>query len=213
MARLPASQAIPYYCQWESAGAAARIIAGELDLAQDPLWANSGAASRQEYAEWANHICGMACLKMLLAARTGVVHPTLELARSALEFGAYVIKDGSIHGMIYAPFVEMAMSRFGIAAEVVTGVVAQDLVQILKPGSMFLASVHPSIRWGKPPPPKKGGHLVLITDISVEGVTFHNPSGHDVGSQENVALPLAAFSEFFAGRGVHVHPPLSTAPT
>jgi hypothetical protein len=197
---------IPYYCQWESADAASRIIAKELSLVEDPLWRNSGATSQQEYAEWANHICGMACLKMILAARTGIVHPTIELAKCGLEFGAYVVREGTIHGMIYAPFVEMLKSRFGIAAEVVTDITAEDLPRIWAPGSLFLASVHPSIRWQRPPPPSRGGHLVLITNVLAENLTFHNPSGHDPRSQKNATLPLNLFAEFFAGRGVHVKP-------
>jgi hypothetical protein len=193
---------IPYYAQWESRDLAARIIAREVALADDPLWRNSGAASLAEYVEWANHVCGMACFKMVLAARGGVVRPTLELARIAVEFGGYVVKDGTIKGLIYAPFVEMARARFGMDAEVVTGVTAADLPAILPPGSMFMASVHPTIRWALPPPPKKGGHLVLVTSVTPGGVTFHNPSGHDLSTQEGVTLPLPLFDAFFAGRGV-----------
>jgi len=197
---------VPYYCQWESADAAARIIARELRLVDDPLWRNSGASSPHEYAEWANHICGMACLKMILAARTGIVHPTIDLARMALASGAYVIKEGTIHGMIYAPFVQMLGSRFGIDAKVVTDVAAADLARNWLPGSLFLASVHPSIRLQKPPPPKRGGHLVLVTNASAEHLTFHNPSGHDPATQQNARLAVNVFAEFFAGRGVLVAP-------
>ena len=98
--RIPSG--IPYFSQWESPGLAAQFIAHERPLSDDPLWRNSGATSVEEYALWANHVCGMACLKMLLAARTGVTHPTLELTRMAVEFGAYVIEDGTIRGMISA---------------------------------------------------------------------------------------------------------------
>lgn len=199
--------AVPYFSQWESAGRAAEIIAGELKVAEDPLWRNSGAASAAEYAEWANHICGMACLKMILAARTGIVHPTMHLTRLAIESGAYVVSEGTIRGMIYAPMVEMARKRFSIDAEVVTGIAAADIASTLKPGSLFIASVHPTIRWLRPPPPKRGGHLVLVTGASPDRVVFHNPSGHDVQTQRDVGVPAALFGEFFAGRGVHVLPP------
>ncbi len=124
----------------------------------------------------------------------------------ALKFGAYVIKDGTIHGMIYAPFVQMLSSRFGIAAEVVTDVTARDLAGTWVPGSLFLASVHPSIRLQKPPPPKRGGHLVLVTNASAGNLTFHNPSGHDPATQQNARLAVNVFAEFFAGRGVLVSP-------
>lgn len=198
---------IPYFSQWESAALAAQIIAGEFQVRDDPLWSDSGAASQAEYAQWANHICGMACLKMILAARTGTLHPTLELTRLAIEFGAYVVKEGTVHGMIYAPFVTMIKSHFGIDAEVVTGTSAAGLASILRPGSMFIASVHPSIRWLNPPPPRKGGHLILVIETSPDSIVFHNPSGHSIETQRDVAVPTHLFGEFFAGRGVHILPP------
>jgi hypothetical protein len=201
----PAS-GIPYFSQWESPSLASQFISRELPLKADPLWRDSGAATVDEYAEWANHVCGMACLKMILAARTGKIHPTLELARLATEFGAYVIKDGELKGMIYAPAVKMLKDRFGIDAEVVTGITASDLESIVVPGSLFIASVHPSIRWLKGPPPKKGGHLVLVTRVSPGGVVFHNPSGHDEETQMDAAATYAQLDEFFAGRGVLVQP-------
>jgi len=197
---------VPYFSQWESADLAAQIIAGELKAADDPLWPSSGAVSQAEYAEWANHICGMACLKMILAAKTGTLYPTMELTRMAVEFGAYVVRDGTIHGMIYAPVVGMLKSRFGIDAEVVTGITATGIAPILRPGSLFIASVHPSVRWLKPPPPKKGGHLVLVTGASEGKVIFHNPSGHNFDTQRDAEAATTLFDEFFAGRGIHVLP-------
>ena len=193
---------VPYFSQWESAALAPQFISGELQVRDDPLWSSSGAISQHEYAQWANHICGMACLKMILAARTGTGYPTMELTRVALEFGAYVVREGTIHGMIYAPFVKMLKDRFGVAAEVVTGIDATAIASILKPGSLFIASVHPSIRWLEPPPPKKGGHLVLVTDASAERVVFHNPSGHTIEAQTDAVATTVLFDEFFAGRGV-----------
>ena len=193
---------VPYFSQWESAALASRFISGDIQVGDDPLWTSSGAASQAEYAEWANHICGMACLKMILAARTGTVYPTMELTRAAVEFGAYVIGEGGIRGMTYAPFVKMLKGRFGIDAQVVTGIDATGIVSILKPGSLFIASVHPSIRWLEPPPPKKGGHLVLVTGATPDKIVFHNPSGHTVETQVDAAAATGMFGEFFAGRGV-----------
>lgn len=199
-------QGVPYYSQWESRTLAADIIEGRCALADDPKWATSGAVSLEEYAKWANHICGMACLKMILAARTGKAHETLKLARMALDYGAYRLKDGSIHGLIYAPFVEMVSKEFGIDAEVVTNVSTQNIPDILEEKALFIASVHPFIRWPKRPPPQKGGHLVLVTHSDARGLLFHNPSGHDETSQQDVLLDLNTFDHFFAGRGIKIHP-------
>lgn len=199
---------VPYFSQWESAKLAAQFISRELPLAADPLWRESGAATVEEYAEWANHICGMACLKMILAARTGATYSTLALTRMAIEFGAYFIReDRSIHGMIYAPAVKLLEERFGIDAEVVTGITANDIGNIVQPGALFIASVHPAIRWLEGPPPKKGGHLVLVTEATPIALTFHNPSGHTEETQRDAVATAGQFDEFFAGRGVLVLPP------
>jgi len=58
----------PYFGQWESPRRIRGFLAGR-DAAQDPLWPASGAETAAEYALWADHLCGMACLKMALAAR------------------------------------------------------------------------------------------------------------------------------------------------
>ena len=197
---------IPYYSQWESSERAADILAGCLALEEDPNWPQSGASSPQEYAFWADHICGMACLKMILAARAGAVYPTLELARKATEYGAYVVGDGTIKGMIYAPFVNMIKAEFDIEAQVLVNITAADLIPLLQAGSMFIASVHPSIRRLAEAPPRKGGHLVLVRAHAGQDLVFHNPSGHDGKTQRDVTLPTAVFDRFFAGRGIRIDP-------
>jgi hypothetical protein len=58
----------PYFGQWESPRRIRGFLAGR-DAAQDPLWPASGAETAAEYALWADHLCGMACLKMALGAR------------------------------------------------------------------------------------------------------------------------------------------------
>ena len=198
---------VPYFSQWASTDRVPEILAGTFDLKDDPLWSESGAASQSEYAEWANHLCGMACLKMLLASRTGLVFPTMRLAQMALDFGAYQIKEGSIHGMIYAPFVNLAKTRFGLEAEARTGLKASEISRIMRSGSLFIASVHPSIRYLEPPPPKKGGHLVLVISAESNRLVFHNPSGHTPEAQRNVEVSVQLFDEYFAGRGIHILPP------
>ncbi|MGO7288089.1 hypothetical protein ACCT25_38290, partial [Rhizobium ruizarguesonis] len=61
---------VPYFSQWESPGMTLPVLAeGSQALLSDPLWRHSGAATIEEYARWAVNVCGMACLKMILAAR------------------------------------------------------------------------------------------------------------------------------------------------
>lgn len=200
---------VPYFSQWESRDLTDAVVAegAKAALGRDPLWAASGAASQAEYVDWADHVCGMACLKMMLAVRTGQVVPTLELARGCTAHGGYVLQpDGGIKGLIYAPFTRFVAERFGMAAEVVVGVEAADLPGIMARAQFFMASVHPGIRWPQRAPPSRGGHLVLVHAATAERIVFHNPSGHDRAAQENAVLAPAAFARFFAGRGVAVYP-------
>jgi hypothetical protein len=151
------------------------------------------------------NICGMACLKMILAAR-GETHPILSLARACTAYGGYVVNetDGSIKGLIYAPFVTFVRERFGLSADVKTEVAAQTIPDILAKYSFFIASVSSAIRWPEREPAAKGGHLVLVTAANEKSVRFHNPSGHDRASQANVILPPETFERFFANRGIAV---------
>jgi hypothetical protein len=197
---------VPYFSQWETPAMTLPIVAkGASALLDDPLWPQSGADTVEEYAHWAINLCGMACLKMILAAR-GELYPTLELARACTEYGGYVVsEDGiSIKGLIYAPFIRMVSDRFGLKAEVVTGVEATAVPELLSRRQFFIASVHHTIRWPDQVPPQKGGHLVLITSASRQAVCFHNPSGHDQATQADVVLPLDVFDRFFANRGIVV---------
>ncbi|EJN04189.1 C39 family peptidase [Phyllobacterium sp. YR531] len=196
----------PYFSQWETPEMTLPVLSeGPAALRRDPLWRNSGADTIEEYVRWANNVCGMACLKMILAAR-GEVHSTLSLARACTDYGGYVVNetDDSIKGLIYAPFVTFVTERFGLSAEVRTNVATIDIPEIFSEHEFFMASVNSSIRWPENEPPSKGGHLVLGTGASQGSVRFHNPSGHDQVSQADVELPLTRFDRFFANRGIAV---------
>ncbi|MBX5045748.1 C39 family peptidase [Rhizobium lentis] len=197
---------VPYFSQWETPGMTLPVLAkGSQALLGDPLWHRSGAGTIEEYARWAVNVCGMACLKMILAAR-GEIHPTLELARACTSYGGYVVNeiDDSIKGLIYDPFVRFVSERFGLRAETMTGVDASVIPELLSKRRFFIASVNSGIRRPEREPPSKGGHLVLVTSASTESIRFHNPSGHDEASQADVTLPLSVFDRFFANRGISV---------
>jgi len=193
---------IPYFSQWEDPDCAAGIIAGELELSDIKLWAQSGASTQQEFIEWANHVCGMCCLKMVLAAVSGKVVPVLNLTQRSLPYGAYVRDGDNIKGLIYAPFVEYVRQELGMTAVVKVGIAAEDIAAQMVDHRFFIASVHPSVRIPETVPPRKGGHLVLVTRADREFVTFHNPSGHDISTQQDVTLPVKVFARVFAGRGI-----------
>lgn len=193
---------VPAFCQWETADLAHAIVMGKATPAEDTLWALSGALDQEEYITWANHVCGVTCFKMIWAALSGRAIPTMELARAATQYGAYVVCDDGINGLIYAPFVTFVREEFDLEARVEVNKTACDLPDLLREGLFFMASVHPTIRWPEQEPPKKGGHLVLVTAADEGGVTFHNPSGHTPETLCNAHLSLDDFDRFFAGRGV-----------
>ena len=198
-------ETVPYFSQWETPDMTLAVLADGADVAlrRDPLWRGSGAETPDEYAVWAANICGMACLKMILATR-GEIVPTIDLARRCTRYGGYVVNEGSIRGLIYAPFVTFVKAEFGLEAQVMTNVATSDIPAILARSRFFIASVSSSIRWPEREPPSKGGHLVLVTAASDEGFRFHNPSGHTSATQANAVLAPADFDRFFANRGIAV---------
>ena len=193
----------PYFGQWETPALIGDIITGACRAEDDPAWAASGAESPAEYALWADHLCGVACLRMALAAR-GITPPRArELARILTRYGAYVEQpDGFIRGLIYAPAITWLAEAHAIPAEIILEREAQDISPLLAHGGLFIASVHPAIRRPAEPAPGKGGHLVLVFGAEDGALRLHNPSGHDAPSQCDARVALTDFARFFAGRGI-----------
>ncbi|PLR41529.1 hypothetical protein CYR55_01445 [Chimaeribacter californicus] len=200
---------IPYFSQWESPTEAAALIDGRRSLADVTDWAASGAQSQAEFIEWANHLCGMCCLKMALAASGHPPPPLLPLTRASLPYGTYVREGEAIRGLIYAPFVAYVQEAWAMAAAVTTGITAEEIAPLLTRYTWFIASVHPSIRQPERDPPHTGGHLVLVSAADDRHITFHNPSGDRPETQSYVTLPLTIFARFFAGRGIALSAPAS----
>lgn len=197
----------PYFGQWETPGLIDAIINGACRAEDDPAWAASGAESPQDYARWAEHLCGVACLRMALAAR-GITPPRArDLARVLTRYGAYVEQaDGFIRGLIYAPAITWLREAHGLAGEIILDRAAEDIPPLLADGGLFIASVHPAIRRPAEPAPGTGGHLVLVFGAASGLLRLHNPSGHDAASQADARVPIGDFARFFAGRGIWLPP-------
>lgn len=149
------TKTVPYFSQWESRDITSDVLARgvAVALAEDPKWASSGGKTIEEYVQWAGNLCGMACLKMILAARTGRAIPMLELSRKCTEYGGYTVSPtGQIKGLIYAPFVRFMREEYSLDAEVVTGITADGIARVFH----LIASVHQSIRWPDREPASKG---------------------------------------------------------
>lgn len=201
---------VPYFAQFESRQLIPDFLSGKMDPADDPLWHMSGASDQNEYARWSFHICGMACLKMLLAHWQKRIIPTIDLMKQCREYGGYVVdEDGSIKGLIYRPFVSFIEDKFALQAEVKEQTPIEEIYDLLDQGYVYIASVHPSIRTPEVTPPKQGGHLVYVFGKNGrrQEIVFHNPSGHTPTSQENVHLSQETFSRFYAKRGILIKTP------
>jgi hypothetical protein len=187
------------------------------DPGTDPQWALSGAVDADEYGQWCRHCCGMACLQMILLHRDGTTPDLLPLLRAAVKYGAYVEQgDGSVKGLIYAPFADFVTAEFGLTARVRPDLPLGQLLAETGPvpldkragpwvGRMVIASVHKEIRRPERPAPGQGGHLVLITghDPAAQTITFHNPSGHTPATRA-ATVPTTVFETFYARRGITV---------
>jgi hypothetical protein len=202
MTDLTGSSGVPYYAQWESPELVARFIDGSLRPADDPRWPDSGARSPQEYEYWASKVCGLACLKMILAARSEPVPPMMRLLERALERGCYVRDGDRVIGMIYQPFADWVGQEFAIKAEVAGDLPLDTLTSAATPATPVIASVHSSIRYPDRVPAARGGHLVLVTGAGSGMVRLHNPSGLPGISQRDALIGTADFGRFFAGRGL-----------
>lgn len=192
----------PYRAQWESADLVAEFLAGR-DATTDPLWCNAGAESVAEYALWCEHLCGSACLQMALGALGREIPPIHAIRRGVEAEGGYVVQpDGTIRGLIYAGAVAWLAGQ-GITSRIVLDLPAEGITPLLEGGRLFIASVHPWLRWPEREPPARGGHLVLVFGSAPDGaLRFHNPSGDKAATRADARLSPADFGRFFAGRGI-----------
>ena len=70
---------VPYFAQWESQELVSKFLENPQCAFEDPNWHFSGAETAEEYARWSRHLCGIACLKMILAATRYKSYPMFNL--------------------------------------------------------------------------------------------------------------------------------------
>jgi hypothetical protein len=202
VARVLGTSGVPYFSQWESGHLAEPFVDGSLDLADDPRWAASGARTPAEYKYWARKVCGLACLRMILARRGLPVPPTMALVERALAWQAFVPQGDRVVGLIYRPFADWLADEYGITAEVAPELPLEAVAAQASPDTPVIASVHPWIRWPDREPPARGGHLVLVTGAGEGLLRLHNPSGIPPSSQRDALVTLTDFARCYAGRGM-----------
>ena len=196
--------ATPYFPQWESPEMVAGIVQGKLCAQDDPNWRESGAVTQDEYAFWSFACCGMACLKMALARRTGQVHQTVALAHQAEGYGGYVSDGTAIDGLYYKPFCQYLKERFGLVARSVPALHPREIILAIAQGRDVLLSVTPKIRFPNERPATQGGHLVLAVGYDLDkGLLYiHNPSGYRGESQVAAPVSLKNLKHFFDYKGI-----------
>ncbi len=199
---------VPYYAQIASPELAAAIFIEGLDPVHDPLWAESGAESPQEYAYWVERACGVACLKMGVEALGGPRRTLIEWARQGVERGGYLIRrapDGSQHevGWIHRALAEMAIET-GLSAEA-RAASLREIGEFVRQGSLVIASVSYEAGDDNVPITKQGGHLMVVMGVELqdgEPLAFYvnNPSGRRANLQAGARLPLGRFGPAYSGR-------------
>lgn len=173
----PLHSPVPVITQYASAALIGPIVYEGHDPAADPAWAVSGAPNRAAYGRWCGHMCGIACLRMALLHRDGTAPSLFRLLDGARRHGAYVRQDdGSVKGLIYAPFARYAAAAHGLGAEVAPELSTRRLVELLDAGRMVMVSVSKEIRRPEADPPSRGGHLVLAVGHRAGRIHFRNPS-------------------------------------
>jgi hypothetical protein len=197
---------IPYFSQWESRDLVPALLAGKISAAEDPAWANSGAATPEEYEFWSWRTCGVACLRMLLAYRDGSAPQAMPLKDDCVTEGAYIVEGASVKGLIYAPFVRYLKAKWGLVAEVATTLSLTEVSDLVRHSNPVMISVHPSVREPTRVAEGKGGHLVLAVGASPNGLLLHNPSGLPGKSQESAFVTYEILDRCYAGRGVVYRP-------
>lgn len=122
-----------------------------------PRWEESGAPDLGTYGRRSGHMCGMACLRMALLARTGEAPTMFELLDGARKYGAYTedVGTGAIHGLIYAPFAQYVLDVHPLGAEVHPNLTVPGLLTRLDAGRLVMAAVHREFRRPENPTPAR----------------------------------------------------------
>ncbi|MDP0562640.1 MAG: C39 family peptidase [Candidatus Endonucleobacter sp. (ex Gigantidas childressi)] len=129
-----------------------------------------GFESIEDAKSWTKRICGLACLKMVIAKVTNQTVPLKSLLDQGLAVGGYMKGVGWIHQGL----VDVA-SQYGIIGECQSIDDELELIdKALDSGKLVIASVSCGFDQKK-----KGGHLVLIIGAKPDGFLIHHPSSEE----------------------------------
>ena len=193
------SYSVPFCAQIASPELAERIFVQGLDPRLDPRWAESGAATPEEYAYWVDRACGAACLKMCVEALGGPRRALVDWARAGLAKGGYRAPVGWVHGALAELAREVGLCAEARAASL------EEIVEELRLDHLVIASISHEAGDARLPITKQGGHLMVVVGAECgrdgpSSFRVHNPSGRRPEWQAQACLPVARFAAAYSGR-------------
>jgi hypothetical protein len=209
---------IPYFSQFESPDLVEDIITEKSSAQNDPRWNQSGAETSAEYESYSWQICGMACLKMILAGLFKMEdHPLVALAKEAQRFGVYKPNSKpnmreNLDGMFHKPFIKY-LKKFNLNGNLLRNAGRNSIAYQIYHNRFVIASVHHYIRHDNPSDNGKRGHLVLITGFRIKngrvsGFFINNPSGFQSNkSQEHHFVSMKNWKKCFSGTMIAIRYP------
>lgn len=187
------------------------VPVGEL-ISQIPL-ATDRFPSDTEANHWRPRGCGIACLRMVLAANNIDDPGYYELITQGIKAGAYCDR-----GWIHQGLVNLAASH-GLQGQTRRGT-PDDIVDSLTTGHLVIASVTVRFLGGYPQanghPRSPGGHLVMVTGVRSKpnkqhtAFRVHHPSSNTNYNWSNRWIANRPFTASFAGTYIEFVAPPAT---
>jgi hypothetical protein len=133
---------------------------------------DSGFPDAAAVEAWQSNCCGIACARMVLAARTGTEPGYWSLLQQGLARGAYIEA-----GWIHRGLVDL-IGTYGVAGICHRKQAFADVQAAVARGSLAIVSVTAAFR------PGRGGHLVLAFAGPGGEVLCHHPSTLPDGNRQ-----------------------------
>lgn len=151
-----------------------------------------GFKSLKDARAWTRRICGLACLKMVIAKKTGQSIPLKTLLDQGLSVDGYMQGVGWIHQGL----VDIA-EQYGVTAQCQSiGDQLEVVDAAINRGQLVIASVSCGFNQKK-----KGGHLVLVIGAEKDGFIIHHPSSDKNEQWPHHFINKAQFKECFSENG------------
>jgi len=158
---------------------------------------DSGFPNAAEIEKWQSNCCGIACVRMIIDAFTGVNVSYWDLLQQGLARKAY-----NEIGWIHQGLVQLA-AEHGVTGKAHRGKTWEDVEESLRNGNLCIVSVSVGFRGGLKKANSeevfgKGGHLVAFEDQD-GAPACHHPSSLPEWNKEGWVVPAEAWTRSFSG--------------